>query len=243
MLVDERFEWSPAAPRLGLQAGSDIVIEGQGGPHITMLIKKHQDVNEIRTPETVLRAGEIAELAPKAHILHNCKRRTVGRRATRTREWLLDSRKSHEDSEDMKRITTENYTTDRYYGRVVRVVQALLEKDHVVKPVDVFVMMGLLQPRHLADWRAGRIAYLEKVINCNLGKASRILRILRLHAHDLNLRPSITVYRHRSKPLRFSKTHERKIEDAYSRHFVRMGRGKSDPQSSQNDCSAGSPAR
>ncbi|EXI81722.1 MAG: hypothetical protein AW10_01030 [Candidatus Accumulibacter appositus] len=25
-----------------------------------------------------------------AHIFHNCKRETIGRRATRTREWLLE---------------------------------------------------------------------------------------------------------------------------------------------------------
>jgi hypothetical protein len=32
--------------------------------------------------------------------------------------------------------------------------------------------------------------------------ASRILRLLRFHAHDLNLKPSITVYQHRGHRLR-----------------------------------------
>jgi hypothetical protein len=33
----------------------------------------------------------------------------------------------------------------------------------------------------------GRVPYLEKVIKCNLTSLARLLRILRLHAHDLNL--------------------------------------------------------
>jgi hypothetical protein len=37
------------------------------------------------------------------------------------------------------------------------------------------------------------VAYLEHVINCNLSRLSRLLRILRFHAHDLNLKPSLTV--------------------------------------------------
>ena len=54
------------------------------------------------------------------------------------------------------------------------------------------------------------MAYLERVINCNLPRLSRLLRILHFHAHDLNLQPSLTVYkRHGKGPrqhLRFSKT-------------------------------------
>jgi hypothetical protein len=46
------------------------------------------------------------------------------------------------------------------------------------------------------------------------------LRILRLYAHDLKLRESITVYQHRGRRLRFSKTHEPRVEEAYSRHFL-----------------------
>jgi hypothetical protein len=121
----------------------------------------------------------------------------------------------------MKTINAANYKTDSNYERLTSAVDTLLKHDNVVRPVDVFVTLGLLTPQRLSDWRAGRIPYLERVIICNLSKAGRILRILRLHAHDLKLRESHTVYQHRGHPLRFSKTGEPKVEEAYSRHFVR----------------------
>jgi hypothetical protein len=38
--------------------------------------------------------------------------------------------------------------------------------------------MDLLTPEHLEVWRRGRIPYLEQVIDCNLTRLSRLLRIL-----------------------------------------------------------------
>jgi len=70
------------------------------------------------------------------------------------------------------------------------------------------------------------------VVKCNLSKASRILRILRFHAHDLNLKPSMTVYKRKTAggkiPLRFSKSGEKNLEEAYARHFVRLGKLNAD---------------
>jgi hypothetical protein len=63
-----------------------------------------------------------------------------------------------------------------------------------VTPIDVFVHMDLLRKEDVESWRFGRIPYLERVIHCNLEKAERILRVLRMHVHDLNMIPSITVY-------------------------------------------------
>jgi hypothetical protein len=126
----------------------------------------------------------------------------------------------------LKRITVSNYTGDKYYPRVVRAVDAVLGRGDVVSPIDVFVEMGLLDPAAVRDWRSGRVPFLEKVIRCNLSVASRVLRILRMHAHDLRLRPSATVYRRsgrgRKTLLRFSKNREAPLEAAYGRHFVRM---------------------
>jgi hypothetical protein len=125
----------------------------------------------------------------------------------------------------MKKITLENYRKDKYYPRVVRAVQTILAKGGgIVAPVDVFVHMELLTKPDLEDWRFGRIPYLERVIHCSLEKASRILRILRMHLHDLNMRPSRTVYRKWGKgvkiPLRFSKSGNPHLEGTYSLHFV-----------------------
>ena len=94
----------------------------------------------------------------------------------------------------MKTITLKNYTTDKYYPKIVKAVDAELQSRNFVTPIEVFISMGLLERRDVENWRAGRIFYLEQVVKCNLSKASRILRILRFHAHDLNLKPSMTVY-------------------------------------------------
>ena len=106
---------------------------------------------------------------------------------------------------------------------------AILAKGKVITPVDVLISMGLLKPDDLEEWRRGRIPYLERVIDCNLTRLSRILRILRFHAHDLKLKPSATVYLRWGKGpkqrLRFTKTGDSKLEEAYARHFVWPGKG------------------
>jgi hypothetical protein len=126
----------------------------------------------------------------------------------------------------MKKITVANYTTDKYYPRIVKAVDNELKYQNFVAPIRVFVSMGLLEAQDIDNWRKGRVPFLEKVIKCNLETAGRILRILRLHAHDLNLKQSVTVYRRKTAgakiPLRFSKSGERNIEEAYSRHFVKL---------------------
>jgi hypothetical protein len=102
-----------------------------------------------------------------------------------------------------------------------------------VAPVDVLVGMGLLAPEQLEAWRRGRVPYLERVIGGDLTRLSRLLRILRFHAHDLNLVPSVTAYRCRGKgpkrPLRFTKSGDPKLEEAYARHFVWPGKGPFHP--------------
>jgi hypothetical protein len=128
----------------------------------------------------------------------------------------------------MKKITLNNYTTDKYYPKIVKAVDAELRSRNFVTPIEVCISMGLLERHDVEAWRAGRIPYLEQVVGCNLSKASRILRILRFHAHDLNLKPSMTVYKRKTAggkiPLRFSKSGEKNIEEAYARHFVRLGK-------------------
>jgi hypothetical protein len=53
-----------------------------------------------------------------------------------------------------------------------------------------------------------------------------------MHAHDLKLKPSVTVYKRKIKgrkiPLQFSKSGERNLEEAYSRHFVKLGKASAD---------------
>ena len=120
------------------------------------------------------------------------------------------------------------YRDDPLYPRIERAVTSILAKGKIVAPVYVLVDMGLLAPEKLEDWRRGRVHYLEEVINCNLTRLSRILRILRFHAHELKLMPSVTAYTRWGKGpkqrLRFTKTGEPNLEEAYARHFVWPGK-------------------
>ncbi len=126
----------------------------------------------------------------------------------------------------MKKITLENYQSDKYYPRIVCAVDAILERRGFVSPTELFVEMGLLSVQAIEEWRAGRIPFLERAIQCNLSEANRILRVFRMHAHDLNLRPSVTVYVRRTGGgrlrLRFTKSGDLKLEEAYARHFVKV---------------------
>jgi len=129
----------------------------------------------------------------------------------------------------LKKTTVANYRQDPYYPPIVKAVEGLLREKGFIAPLDIFIRMDLLSAESAEDWRRGRIPYLERAIRCNLGKASRILRILRMHAHDLDLKPSLTVYKRWTKGsrplLRFSKTGDHNIEDAYARHFVSPRKG------------------
>jgi len=112
-------------------------------------------------------------------------------------------------------------------------VATILRTSKVVTPIDVLVGMHLLTAEKVQDWRRGRIPYLERVIDCNLTRLSRLLRILRFHVHDLNLVPSTTDYqRHgkgRKQRLRFTKTGDARLEVAYATHFIWPGKSPFHP--------------
>jgi hypothetical protein len=129
----------------------------------------------------------------------------------------------------MRSPTIVSYRNDPLYSRIAQAVDDILRHGKVVVPVEVLVGMSLLTRQHLEDWRCGRVPYLERMINCNLARLSRALRILRFHAHDLNLKPSLTAYtrygRGPKQRLRFTKTGDLKLEEAYATHFVWPGKG------------------
>ncbi len=132
----------------------------------------------------------------------------------------------------------DTYRDDPLYPKITRAVATILAKGKVVTPVDVLIGMDLLAPEKLEDWRRGRVPYLEKVIHGNLTRLSRLLRILRFHAHDLHLVPSVTAYMRWGKGpkhlLRFTRTGDARIEEAYSRHFVWPGKGPFHPPATED---------
>ncbi len=127
-------------------------------------------------------------------------------------------------TEAMVKVTLKNYRESKDYGRIMAAVAKILARQRFVSPVEVLVELKLLMTDDLQRWKRGQVPYLERVIRCNLSRAGRILRVLRFHAHDLNLKPSHTCYHHRKHPLRFSKSGEHLIEEAYARHFVVVGK-------------------
>jgi hypothetical protein len=120
--------------------------------------------------------------------------------------------------------SVENYRDFKDHPKIASAVARILARQRYVAPVEVFVELGLLLPEDLKRWQQGQVPRLERVIRCNLTRAGRILQLLRFHVHDLKLKPSITVYQHRGHPLRFSRSGEPKIEEAWSRHFVVVGK-------------------
>ena len=130
-------------------------------------------------------------------------------------------------------VTPGNYRSDQLFPRIERSVLSILASSKVVTTVDVLVGMDILRARDLEDWRLGRIPFLERVIQGNLSKLRRLLRVLGYYCHDLNLIASTAAYARLGKgpssPLRFTKTGESRLEAIYARHFVWPGKGPFHP--------------
>jgi hypothetical protein len=124
----------------------------------------------------------------------------------------------------MKQVTVNTYRQDKYYPRVVRAVAKILSRSDVVAAVEVLMEMGNLTQKNHEAWYRGQVPYLERAFEGSLSKANRILRIIGFHVHDLNMVPRRTVYHQwgkgKNRILRFSKSGNEGVGDAYSMHYV-----------------------
>lgn len=115
------------------------------------------------------------------------------------------------------------------FSRIERAVLEILATEKVVAPLEVLVRMGVLRAEDVEAWRFGRVPFLEQVIQGNLSKLRRFLRILGFFCHDLKLTARQTAYMRWGKgpkrPIRFTKTGEPRLERIYARHFVWPGKG------------------
>ena len=140
-------------------------------------------------------------------------------------------------------VSVDTFREDPLQPKIARAVGKLLARGKVTTPVDLLVAMSLLQAAQVEDWRRGRVPYLDKVINCNLTRLSRLLLILRFHAHDLNVVPSVTACMRWGKGpkqrLRFTKTGDPRLEEAYAGHFVWPGKGPFHPRASSKKHAGG----
>ena len=85
--------------------------------------------------------------------------------------------------------------------------------------------MGKLTKADYEAWRRRKVPFLEQVISVNLTKVNHLLRTLHEHEKKGGLRAGKTAYVSWGKgaraPLRFSKSGDLGIEEAYSTHFLR----------------------
>lgn len=114
-------------------------------------------------------------------------------------------------------------SADRLEQRVARTAQATLDERGFVSAIDVLMGMGWLAPRHVDEWRQGRVAYLEAAVQASPGKVSSALRLFRRWALRAGLQPSETNYVARTRvreTLRFSESGDGDIERGYRTHWV-----------------------
>ena len=120
-----------------------------------------------------------------------------------------------------KPVSHENYKDDPLYRRVVNAVRHLHQNKGEVTPLNVLLTLGMLKPAKLLEWRQGRIPFLEAVLSANLSITNRVLRILRLHSHDIGMKDAKIEYTSigRQKNLQFSRAADPNIERAYCRIY------------------------
>lgn len=101
----------------------------------------------------------------------------------------------------------------------------LLHERGYISFVEVLLRMGKLRKEQYEAWRFGRLPCLEQVVTVNLTKINYLLRTLHRNARKGGLRTSKTAYvswgKGPKRPLRFSKSGDPNIEEAYATHFLR----------------------
>ena len=88
----------------------------------------------------------------------------------------------------------------------------------------ILILCGWLQQIHVQNWRRGKIPYLEKEIQANLGKISFAMKCFCGWAMGKNLKPSKTVYLLKIKGQKiealFSKCGNFNIDEVYKTTYV-----------------------
>lgn len=108
--------------------------------------------------------------------------------------------------------------------KINSIVSEVVNQKGYISSIDILIRLGYLSQTDYENWRKGKIEYLEKACQVNLGKLTTINRILRQVSGKMKLEPSWTAYNKFGKGpkmrLRFSKSGEENIEKAYSTHYV-----------------------
>ncbi|MFZ1729419.1 MAG: hypothetical protein WBQ23_00275 [Bacteroidota bacterium] len=101
---------------------------------------------------------------------------------------------------------------------------SLLRQNGYISFPDVFVSLGVLDPKDVEAWRFGRVPDLERVVKMNLARISFVMKKVRSNCLDGSLKPSRTAYiswgKGCKRRLQFSRSGSPPIEDLWATHFV-----------------------
>jgi hypothetical protein len=107
--------------------------------------------------------------------------------------------------------------------RVAKAAEAALAARHFVSAIDILVGIGWLDPGAVERWRRRQIDCLEEVVRTNLPRIAEALQLFRSWATARGLFSSPTAYVDRTprrQTLRFSRSGDPAIEEAYRTHWV-----------------------
>jgi len=108
--------------------------------------------------------------------------------------------------------------------------ESILHRENYISPVGLLLEIGILTKKDYEEWRMGRVLYLERVCGVNLNKMSLIMAELKDFATGRNLKASTTAYKKWGKgkkvDLKFSKSGDLRIEQAYRTHYVNSFKDK-----------------
>ena len=111
---------------------------------------------------------------------------------------------------------------------ISKISNQLIADKGFICSIDILCALDYLTKAQIEDWRFGRIHYLEKVCDKNLGTLSFINRTIKEIAKTRKLKPSWTAYNKFGKGIKtrlfFSKTKDENIENEYATHYIDIAR-------------------
>lgn len=109
-------------------------------------------------------------------------------------------------------------------NKIEKISNRLIAANGYICSIDILCELEVLNKDQINDWRFGKITYLEKVCNKNLGALTFINSTIKEIAKDKKLKPSWTAYNKFGKGVKsrliFSKTKDEKIENVYATHYI-----------------------
>ena len=111
-------------------------------------------------------------------------------------------------------------------NKIKLIGKEIIEEKGYLTSIDVLLKLDYLSEKDYENWRFGKVEYLEKVCGVNLKKLSTINKTIKEISVQWNLKKSWTAYNKYGKGkkirLRFSKSGNEQIEEAYATHYINI---------------------